>query len=247
VPRIHPTVTGRLLRPLHRWVWLDPHRCARKLLRFAQTEADGGRDLTRAAELTSDPVLRRLFLKHAGDEHHHASLFRARGRALLQRLPRGAAAFEANWLSPGERGLDDLRVDRENPEALLAFLHLSERAAAQRFAVYREVLTHDPATAEVFDRVLDDEEFHMRYTGSQLARVATTRTGWRLWQGRLGRLWKAYLRLAAALAGVFGTLVLALQYFLVLAPFALWARRSAARERPGFAPARAPSSLGSQY
>lgn len=45
---------------LHRYVWRDPARRARKLLDFAQTEADGGRDLVRAAELTPDPVLRRL-------------------------------------------------------------------------------------------------------------------------------------------------------------------------------------------
>jgi hypothetical protein len=47
-----------LLLPLHRWVWRDPHRCARKLLAFEETEADGGRDLARAAELTKDPLLR---------------------------------------------------------------------------------------------------------------------------------------------------------------------------------------------
>ena len=73
-----------LLRPLHRWVWLDTARRARKLLRFAETEADGGRDLVRAAEVTPDPLLRRLFLFHARDEQRHAELFRRRGAALLQ-------------------------------------------------------------------------------------------------------------------------------------------------------------------
>jgi bacterioferritin (cytochrome b1) len=236
-----------LLRPLHRWVWLEPHRRARKLLRFADTEADGGRDLSRAAELTSDPLLRRLFFRHSEDELHHASLFRGRGLALLQTLPRQGAPFEANWLSPGERGLDDLQVDQVRPEALLAFLHLSERAAAQRFALYLEVLNHDPATLEVFARVLQDEEFHMRYTRSQLARVAKERAGRRLWQARLGRLWKAYLRVAAAIASVLGTLLLCIQYFVFLVPFAFWARRVARREPQGFTPARPPSSLKSQY
>ena len=45
---------------LHHWIWRHPARRARKLLNFAETEADGGRDLVRAAELTADPILRRL-------------------------------------------------------------------------------------------------------------------------------------------------------------------------------------------
>jgi hypothetical protein len=109
------------------------------------------------------------------------------------------------------------------------------------------VLTHDPATLQVFDRVLRDEEFHMRYTRSQLSRLAETRTRRRVWQARLGRLWKAYLRLAAAIASLFGTLFLWLQYFVLLWPFALLARRAARREPPGFVPARPASPLRRQY
>ena len=99
-----------MLKPLHRWIWADARRRGRKLLRFAETEADGGRDLARAAELTRDTVLRRLYFRHAGDEQRHADLFGRRARELLA-VPCGATAFEANWLAPGERGLDDLRVE----------------------------------------------------------------------------------------------------------------------------------------
>ena len=244
---VGPSALDRALRPLHRWVWRDPHRRARKLLRFAETEADGGRDLSRAAELTNDPLLRRLYFRHAEDELRHAALFRERGRALLRGLPRTRAGFEANWLAPGERGLDDLRVDREHDESLLAFLHLSEKAAAQRFAMYRQVLGHDPATRAVFDDVLHDEAFHMSYTHTQLARVAAGRSRMRLWRARIARLWKAYLRAAAALASVVGTLLLRVQYFLLLPPFALFARRAWRREPAGFVAARRPSPLTSQY
>ena len=72
----------RLLMPLHRWIWSDAHRRGRKLLTFAETETSGGRDLARAAELTRDPTLRRLYLRHADDEARHGDLFRRRGRAL---------------------------------------------------------------------------------------------------------------------------------------------------------------------
>jgi hypothetical protein len=211
------------------------------LLRFAETEADGGRDITRAAELTGDPLLRQLYLRHASDEHRHASLFRGRAAAILANLPPGAlkggSRFDAGWLSPGERGLDDLRVERESDGSLLAFLHLSEKAAAERFVLYRDVIS-DAETCAVFDEVLRDEAFHMNYTYSQLKRVAPRRYGLRLWWARLGRLWKGYLRIATAIASVLGGIMLTAQYFLVLPVFALLAQRSARRELPGWVPAR---------
>ncbi len=238
-----------MLRPLHRWVWRDAARRARKLLRFAETEEDGGRDLSRAAELTPDPLLRRLFLRHSLDEKRHAELFRRRGQAILRQLRNGAAAhaIEANWFAPGERGLDDLRVDRERLDSLLAFLHLSEKAAAGRFAIYQQVLGEDPETRGVFHDVLQDEAFHMSYTHHQLSRVAPSRHRLSLWQARLGRLWRAYLRLAAAIAGLLGTAMLLVQYFVLLPPFAWMAKHAAQREPPGWIPKSAPTSLKRQY
>ena len=130
-----------LLRPVHNWVWLDTARRARKLLRFAETEAEGGRDLVRAAEVTPDPLLRRLFMVHARDEQRHAELFRRRGALLLQTLSGASGSgYRADWLAPGERGLDDLRIEELEDAALLAFLHLSEKCAAGDFASYRDVL-----------------------------------------------------------------------------------------------------------
>ena len=250
MPEPRGTPLERALRPVHRWVWRDARRCARKLIAFAATEEDGGRDLSRAAELTGDPLLRRLFLLHAQDEHRHAELLRARGRSLLARLgPGRRAPFEASWMAPGERGLDDLRVDEERDASLLAFLHLSEKAAAGRFAVYRDVVA-DGETRDVFRRILRDEVFHMGYTRAQLERIVPERQRRHLWLARASRLWKGYLRVATALAGLLGSLVLLAQYFLVLPIFALLAKRAARRERPGFCePVRrdGPAALTSQY
>jgi hypothetical protein len=240
-----PSTVDLLLAPLHRWVWADVDRRARKLLRFSATEADGAHDLARAAELTRDPLLRVLYLRHADDEQRHAVLFRQRSRELVD-SPR-AAVFEANWLAPGERGLDDLDVTSEDDASLLAFLHLSEKAAAGRFVIYQRVLDCDPPTRAIFGRILRDEEFHMTYTRRQLARIAPREQGLRLWRARAGRLWKAYLRLATALAGVFGTLMLAFQYFVILPLFAVAAKRSARREPVGFSPSRPLFELRSQY
>jgi hypothetical protein len=141
---------------------------------------------------------------------------------------------QANWLAPGERGLDDLHVDRERDDTLLAFLHLSERAAAMRFAVYREVLGGDPDTRDVFESILRDEAFHMNYTRKQLERVSPRQHGLRLWAARLQRIGRVYLRFAAAFASVMGAVVLAVQYFVVLPVFALAAKRAERRARcPG--------------
>src|SRR3984893_3441305 len=245
---VSPSALDVLLRPLHRWIFRDPARRARKLLRFAETEADGARDLSRAAELTADPLLRRLYLRHAQDELRHAGLFRARGRALAGGAPAPAPGrgFEANFLAPGERGLDDLRVEAAAEAPLLAFLHLSEKAAAGRFAVYRSVLAEDPVTASVFSEVLKDEAFHMSYTHVQLLRVSS-RGNLELWKARLSRLWNAYLRAAAALASVLGTVTLLAQYFLRLPVFALLAKPGAGCETQGGVPSHGDPPSGSQY
>jgi hypothetical protein len=226
-----------MLPLLHRWIWHDTERCARKLFRFAETEADGGRDLVRAAELTQDSTLRRLFMIHAVDEDRHAELFRARGSALLRLLPaRSPKLLQLNWVSPGERGLDDLRVHTESDASLLAFLHLSEKSAAGHFATYVDALKDDPLTSSVFKEILKDETFHMNYTLAQLTRVAPKRHSLLLWRARLGRLWKAYLRVMSAVAGVMGAVILTLQYFILLPPFVFLAKRAERNEPLGWTP-----------
>jgi len=223
-----------MLTPLHRWIWSDAERRVQKLLRFSETETDGGRDILRAAEMTADPLLRRLYLEHAIDEFRHGVMFHRRAAALLSAFPsRSNPGFQGDWFSPGGHGLDDLQVDDESDQTMLAFLHLSEKAAASRFTVYRDVMQHDPPTRAVFEEILHDETFHMNYTLTQLARVAPQHQR-HLWRARLSRLWKGYLRLATALAGILGSVLLTIQYFLLLPPFAWLAKRAERREPSGW-------------
>src|SRR5947208_7000848 len=113
-----------MLTPIHRWVWGNQERRVQKLLRFGETEIDGGRDILRAAELTKDPLLRRLFMVHAVDEHRHGILFRRRAVGLLRSSPSSNHRRErAEWLVPAGQGLDDLRVDEESDDTQLAFLN----------------------------------------------------------------------------------------------------------------------------
>jgi rubrerythrin len=234
-PAARRDLLGLLLRPLHRFIWADPYRRARKLLQFGAVEASGGRDLVRAAELTTDPVLRARYLHHASDEARHADMFRGRGRTLRNALDAGdeRGSF-GEWVAPGERGIDGLDLTRETDAGLLAFLHLSESAAARDFARYAHVIDEDAATRTLFQHILRDEDHHMRYTHEELVRVAPSRSRQLLWWARMRRLWKAYLRFATALAGVMAAVILALQYFVLLPPFAWLAKRAARRERSGW-------------
>jgi hypothetical protein len=244
------TLFDRLLKPVHGWIWGDVERRVQKLLRFGETEIDGGRDILRAAELTSDPRLRRLYLEHAIDEFRHGLLFRQRAGSVLRQFRlKSKPTFQADWLSPGGHGLDDLRLEEESDGSLLAFLHLSEKAAASRFAIYRDVMQHDPPTRAIFEEILHDERFHMSYTLTHLIRVAPENHRRHLWRARLSRLWKGYLRLATALASAVGTVILTIQYFIVLPPFAWLAKRSARREHHGWTPVSSErnGSLRRQY
>ena len=249
-PHERPTALDRMLAPVHRWIWSDSDRRVQKLFRFGETETDGGRDILRAAEVTSDPLLRKLYLEHAIDEFRHGVLFRHRAAALLKASPSGSnPGFQGAWLAPGGHGLDDLQVDGESDSNMLAFLHLSEKAAASRFTVYRDVMQHDPQTRAVFEEILHDETFHMNYTLMQLARIEPEQHKRHLWRARFSRLWKSYLRLATGLAGILGTLLLTVQYFVLLPPFAWLAKRAAQREPSGWTivPPERSDSLDSQY
>jgi rubrerythrin len=223
-----------ILLPVHRWVWSGFDRRVRKLLAFAEVESDGGRDILRAAEVTPDPLLRRLYLEHAIDELHHGDLFRQRGAALLRTRPARATTFFNGTPLPGGHGLDDLRIDGIPDSRLLAFLHVAEKAAAGRFTIYRTLVDDDPPTRAIFEEILRDEVFHMNYTYTQLTRVSPRSYRRQVWRARASRVWKRYLRVAAAIAAMFGFVSLTAIYFIVLPPFAWLARRAARREPSGW-------------
>src|SRR5260370_41834822 len=110
-PHERPTAFDRMLIPVQRWIWSDSDRRVQKLLRLSETETDGGRDIFRAAEVTSDPLLRRLYLEHAIDEVRHGVLFRHRAAARLKvSASRSSQGFHSDWLSPACHGLDYLQA-----------------------------------------------------------------------------------------------------------------------------------------
>src|SRR5438067_13555687 len=109
---------------------------------------------------------------------------------------------------------------------LLAFLHLSEKNAAKRFTIYREIVEDDPETRAIFEQILRDEVFHMNYTYTQLARVSPHAYRRHVWHARAKRLWNRYLRVAAVMAGGVSSVMLTVMYFVLLPPFAWLAKRA---------------------
>ena len=76
----------------------------------------------------------------------------------------------------------------------------------------------------------------MNYSYAQLGRLSPESQRRHVWRARASRLWKRYLRVAAAVAGLFGTTVLTILYFVLLPPFAWAAKRAERHETPGWTP-----------
>jgi len=74
----------------------------------------------------------------------------------------------------------------------------------------------------------------MNYAYKQLTRVSPKKYRRYVWWARGSRLWKRYLRLAAAVAGLLGKVVLTLQYFILLPLFAVFAKRAERKEGNGW-------------
>ena len=93
----------------------------------------------------------------------------------------------------------------------------------------------------------DSVKIGMTYTKAELARVAPKQHGWVLWKARLGRLWKGYLRFAVALGSLFGAVILTLQYFILVPPFAWAAKRAARRDSQGWVEVGGNAGLDQEY
>ena len=197
--------------------------------RSPRSKSDGGRDILRAAEVTPDPLLRRLYLEHAIDELRHGDLFRQRGAALLRlrstasdALFDGDAAARRAWprrsVDRRRAGSSAARVPARGGKGRRRPLRDLSRCRRRRSADARD-LRGDSARRSV------PHELHVH-----AARPASrrSRTAGRSGRRAASRLWKRYLRVAAAVAGVIGSAMLTLMYFVVLPPFAWLAKRARA-------------------
>ncbi len=192
--------------------WRLPGRRWRRLLAFAEAEAESALELRCAAAATPDPERAALYLKHAADEARHAEILQRRAT-----IARGSAVVIPH------RGHGRL-FERFGELVFVAFVHRGERRGRRQFEAHvRFFETRDPALAAALKSILADERRHERYTGELLeGPLADGAKGARRRARRadLGLRWR---RAGSALTAPLFALLMLLLYLLA-APLALGAR-----------------------
>ncbi|MBL8951945.1 MAG: ferritin-like domain-containing protein [Myxococcaceae bacterium] len=213
-------VSRAMLRAVAPLVWRSARRIAVKLEGFAATEAGSALDMLKAAELAEDPLLRRLFFRHAMDEARHAQLFRAAARALAT--------------DSGPAGYQLIHARRQNLFASLpltrfiAFVHLAEQRGELQFQVLRRHFEDVPELERLFARIAREERFHVSYSGRWLE--ARRRAGFgaevraALLAVRARAAWQAWRRAGRALGDLTSRALLSVIYLVALPLFVLLSR-----------------------
>lgn len=222
IARAHPyELLLRIVAPL---VWRSEAKIAAKLEGFAATEAGSALDMLKAAELTDDPRLRRLFFRHALDEARHAEAFRAEAR---RQLPVAVKlGSEYNLIRATRQNLfQTLGLHR-----FVAFVFLAERRGEAQFRALSRHFRARPELAELFTRIGKDERFHVAYSQKLLeawrreGRAGTVRLA--LLRVRGQRALEAWRRSGRVIGDLLSQLLLGIVYFLLLPLVALVQRRA---------------------
>ena len=220
-------VSQLVLRAVAPLVWRSARSVAAKLEGFAATEAGSALDMLKAAELAEDPLLRRLFFRHAMDEARHAQLFRDAARAL------------AADSGPTEYQL--IHARRQNLFArlpltdFLAFVHLAEQRGELQFQVLRRHFEDVPDLERLFARIAKEERFHVTYSGRwletrrQSGHAGEVRRA--LFTVRARAAWEAWRRAGRTLGDLTSRVLLSVIYLAVLPVFALLSRVADAPKR----------------
>jgi rubrerythrin len=224
----------RLLAPL---VWRSDAKIAAKLEGFAATEAGSALDMLKAAELTDDPHLRRLFFRHALDEARHAAMFRERARQLAPDARHRASEYAL--IHATRQNL----YERLGLVRFIAFVYLAERRGELQFRALREHFRCDAELEALFADIGHDERFHVAYSRGLLRRWE--KQGQRkmvrraLMRVRFQRALEAWRRSGRIFGDLMTRGMLALLYLVILPLFVLIARvREPARSGWAKAPRR---------
>ena len=226
--------------PRYRRLWADPVRKVRTLESFGRTEDDGGRDLLAAGRVATDPELLEHLERHAREELLHGELFRRRAAELRAESQSAGATRESmpdksfdmlrarNTKIDGHGFYDASMIDEIGEVAYVATVHVIEKRALDTFNLHRRAIRDDEKTRELFNRVAQDEKYHIGYTGRILDR-------WRkegrsrevdkaIKEAKRSRFFGAWKRLGVRCAAGIGRVVLYVFYYTLMAPFGLLRR-----------------------
>ena len=211
----------RLLAPL---AWRGRQTIARKLMGFSHTEQGSALDMFRAAELTDDPRLRRLFYRHGLDEARHAQHF--------AKVAKEVGGPEANAGHYGR--MHAIRQDlyeRLGLVRFVAFVWLSEsRAKAQFEALSEHFAAHDTdglgdSLHHLFEEIGRDEHFHASYSKQLLDEWRKEGRGEEVDRAirsvRMDEAWMAWRRAGRRIGDVMVRVLLSALFITVLPPFAV--------------------------
>ena len=202
------------------------------LFEFALAEQATFLDMHAAAALTESPARCAAYLRHALDEGRHALLFANQSEELRarRRLPPVGSLRQADIEYLYEQ-LGEVRF--------LAFVHLGERRACEKFEVIQRWLDRHEGGVLVgaLKGILRDEERHTSYTYELLVELAGSERLARrhVRDAALLYAWRSWRRWGKGLAElVYGLLMLVV--YLLVAPLALLVRvvrpTTAAWQRP---------------
>lgn len=198
--------------------WRVPGRRWRRLLAFAEAEAESALELRCAAAATADPARAALYLQHAADEARHAVILARRAG-----IARGAP------VTIPRRGHGRL-FERFGEGVFLAYVHLGERRGRRHFEAHQRFFEkRDPALSAAIASILSDERRHEAYTGELLDGGFAEEAPRAKRRARRADLLQRWRRAGSAMTAPLFALLMLLLYVLA-APLALGARG----DRPGW-------------
>ena len=187
---------------------------------FQATEADGVWHLLRGIDAAEDPKVRATLFEHLIEEESHADEFVRVYRS------EGDRAFVP---TPFER--KDLYPASEPTWKLIAYVHVGEVDATERFSLLRDALPPGELKSAL-GTIVRDEEGHIDLTHEVLLGLGATEDEIRrVYRSvRMRRAWEHWLRTGKRVVNWVAVALLSMVYF-ALAPFFFLTARRKLRER----------------
>lgn len=214
------TPTAAFTRVVFPIAWRWPGRAARMLFEFALAEQATMLDMRAAAARTSSAERRALYLRHALDEGRHAHLFSNQSvelRAKRSLLPVGHL---------GQADSEQL-FKRLGEVQFLAFVHLGERRACEKFEVIQAWVANkqNGVLPGALAGILRDEQRHTSYTRELLVELAGSEARARraIRRAAAWDAWRRWRRWGNAMARVLYAITM-IPLYVAIAPLALLVR-----------------------
>lgn len=202
------------------FAWKFGDRKASAIRGFQATEADGVWHLHRALERIDDPKVRAILFTHSLEEESHAEEFAHAYKLYTERS-----------IPPATYERQDLLASGAPTWKALAFVHVGEEDATERFGYIAQALGDEPLKHSL-DRICADEAGHVDLTENLLRSLGAQPDEMKREYAkvRIARLWEGWMRSGRRVVDVIVSGLLSVAYFL-LAPWVCASAQRALRAR----------------